>query len=85
MKKVFVEPEIKRIELNMKENIASSLEYTMGYYFTHSLFGCTIVTTEKMVYQVTEAEAAVCMVNPKAKIGGIMFYPEDEVKPHFRR
>ena len=40
MKKVFVEPQIKRIELNMKENIASSVEQNMGYYFTYTLFTC---------------------------------------------
>ena len=84
MKKVFVEPKIKRIELNMKENIASSLEYSMGYYFTHSLFNCTIVTTGKTVSGVTEAEAEVCRMNGNAKIGGGTIVPASEVRPYFR-
>ena len=85
MKKVFVEPKIKKIELNMKENIASSVEFSMGYYFTYSLFSCTIVTTGKKVGEVTEAEAAVCMMNPYAKIGGGTIVSEKEVRPYFRR
>lgn len=85
MKKVFVEPEIKRIELNMKENIASSPGNRVDYSFTTGLFDCTVVTTGKKVFELNNTEAEVCLVNPKAKIGGIMFYPEDEVKPYFRR
>lgn len=85
MKKVFVEPQIKRIELNMKENIASSVEQNMGYYFTYTLFNCTIVSTGKMVGAVTPEEAIVCMMNPKTKIGGGTIVSENEVRPHFRR
>ena len=85
MKRVFVEPQIKRIELNMKENIASSVEQNMGYYFTYTLFTCTIVSTGKMVGAVTHEAAEVCIITPKAKIGGGTIVPENEVRPHFRR
>lgn len=85
MKKEFVEPKVKRIELNMKENIASSLEYTMGYYFTYGLFDCTIVTTGKKVGNVTQEEAAPCMINPNARIGGGTIVSEKEVRPYFKR
>ena len=85
MKKVFVEPQIKRIELNMKENIASSLVQNMGYYFTVTLFNCTIVSTGKMVGAVTQEEAEVCIISPTAKIGGGTLVPENEVRPYFRR
>ena len=84
MKKVFVEPQIKRIELNMKENIASSVEQNMGYYFTYTLFTCTIVSTGKMVGEVKPEEAEICIINPKVKIGGGEIVPVDEVRPHFR-
>lgn len=85
MKKEFVEPKIKRIELNMKENIASSMEYNMGYYFTHSLFSCTIVTTGKKVGDVTEEAAKVCMMNPNVRIGGGTMVSEKEVKLYLKR
>ena len=84
MKKVFVEPKIKRIELNMKENIASSMQYNMGYYFTYSLFQCTIVTTGKVIGAVTEAEAEVCKMNSRVRIGGGTMVPVEEVRPYFR-
>ena len=84
MKKVFVEPKMKRIELNMKENIASSMEYNMGYYFTYSLFQCTIVTTGKYIGGVSEAEAEVCKMSTRVRIGGGTVVPVEEVRPHFR-
>ena len=44
MKKKFIEPEIKRIELNLNENIASSEPYSTiilgGIEVTHALKGC---------------------------------------------
>ena len=84
MKKEFVEPKLKRIELNMKENIASSVQFNMGYYFTYTLFSCEIVTTGKQVGQVSEEEAAPCMISPRAKIGGGMIVSAEEVRPYFR-
>lgn len=84
MKKVFIEPEMQKIELNLRENIAASQEISMGYYFKVTLFSCTIVSTNKFVSQVTESEAAVCIASPLAR--SIMeFYPREQVLPHFRR
>lgn len=83
MKKEFVEPKLKRIELNMKENIASSMQSNMGYYFTYTLFTCTIVTTGKMVGDVKEKDAEPCIISPMARIGGVIV-PAEEVRPHFR-
>ena len=85
MKKIFVEPKIKRIELNMKENIASSYVYQMGYYFKTGLFGCFIVETGKKVDKVTEEEAEICKINPNVKIGGGVVILENEVRPYFKR
>lgn len=84
MKKEFVEPKLKRIELNMKENIASSVQISMGYYFNVSLFRCTIQSTGKFVGDVTEQEAEVCLVSTRSRIGGGMIIPVDEVRPYFR-
>ena len=89
MKKIFVEPALHRIELNLRENIAASegggnQEVNMGYYFTTTLFTCTIVTTGKTVGQVTEKEAEVCLVSSNTR-SLRMFYPREDVLPHFKR
>ena len=83
MKKVFQEPDVRRIELNLRENIATSSQISMGYYFNVSLFSCTIQTTGKFVGQVTEQEAAVCLVSNNMRSLGMIIHRE-EVLPHFR-
>ena len=84
MKKKFFEPELQRIELNLHENIATSVQVNMGYYFTTTLFACTIVYTGKMVGQVTEAEAAACLISGAMRTV-LQFYPVDEVRPYFKK
>lgn len=84
MKKVFIEPDMQKIELNLRENIAASTQVNMGYYFTVSLFGCTIVTTGKKVADVTEEEAVACLVSSQTR-SIMQFYPREEVIPHFKR
>ena len=85
MKKVFVEPDMQKIELNLRENIAASQQVNMGYYFTTSLFTCTIVTTGKRLSDgVTELEAAACLVSSRTR-SIMQFYPREEVIPHFKR
>ena len=84
MKKVFVEPDMQKIELNLRENIAVSQQVNMGYYFTVSLFSCFIVSTGKYVGQVTEDEAAVCLVSTRSR-SVMQFYTREEVLPHFKR
>lgn len=85
MKKVFVEPEMQRIELNLQENIAVSTEASMGYYFYVSLFTCEIQTTGKKLSEgVTEKEAAACLVTRALRSLG-MIIPREDVLPYFRR
>ena len=84
MKKVFVEPEMQIIQLNLQENIAASTQASMGYYFMVSLFNCHIVTTKKYVGEVTEQEAVACLVSNFAR-SVLTFYPREQVLPHFRR
>lgn len=90
MKKIFVEPALHRIELNLRENIAASGDpgsdpvISMGYYFNVSLFGCTIQSTNKYVGEVTEEEAVVCLVANGARALG-MIIPREDVLPHFKR
>ena len=84
MKKKFFEPELQRIELNLHENIATSVQVNMGYYFTTSLFGCTIVTTGKLVGEITETEATACLISGAMRTV-LQFYPVDEVRPYFKK
>ena len=89
MKKRFVEPALHRIELNLRENIAASAgggESTsgFGYYFTQSLFSCTIVTTGLFVGQVTEEGAEACLVSQNTR-SLRQFYPREKVLPYFKR
>ena len=86
MKKVFVEPEMQIIELNLHENIAASGQIVVGYNFLSQMLTCTVVYTGKTVFEVTAIEAEGCAVyaSPKAR-SIMMFYPREEVVPHFRR
>ena len=85
MKKVFLEPDARRIELNLRENIATSSQVSLGYYFNVSLFVCTVQTTGKTLADgVTEQEASVCLVSNTMRALG-MIIPREEVLPHFRR
>ena len=47
MKKVFVEPEMHRIELNLQENIATSITTSDFVSFYSQAYVCTVVTTNK--------------------------------------
>lgn len=84
MKKVFVEPEMRKIELNLSENIATSVEQSMGYLFFVTLFSCTIQDTGKLLIQdqVTEAEAENCRINANARVAG-RIVPQKDVRPYF--
>lgn len=89
MKKVFVEPKIKRIELNMNENIANSQTTgQMGYYFNVDLY-CTIQDTtftfaDVYFQKVTDAQVANCKINSRVKIGGGTIVPAEEILPYLR-
>ena len=88
MKKVFVEPEMQVIELNLQENIAASGQTIIGYNFLSEMLFCPIVYTGKFISDVasgklTMAEANTCAVYAQTR--SIMrFYPKEEVLPYFR-
>ena len=89
MKKVFVEPEMQVIELNLQENIAASGQTLIGYNFLSEMLYCPIVYTGKYITDVisgnlTLEEANQCAVYAQTR--SIMrFYPKEEVLPYFRR
>ena len=86
MKKVFVEPEMQIIELNLHENIAASGQTIIGYNFLTEMFTCNVVYTGKKIFEVTQEEANLCAVYAQAKSRSLMiFYPIEQVRPHFRR
>ena len=66
MKKVFVEPKIRRIELNMKENIANSEDKQMVYVLQSEMTQMCLIQDTKYNYldvwmhRVEEAELASC-------------------------
>ena len=95
MKKVFVEPEIKRIELNMKENIANSgtgdgqeiFESGLRLYSTRATMEtCLVQDTGKVMHDVTVMEAlqagCLVMINTRS-LGGIVV-PLKEVLPYMK-
>lgn len=83
MKKAFIEPEMQRIEIDLRENIAASMQENIGYYFYVSLFSCTLLDTGKYIGELTEAEAASCQTPSAGRsIGTIV--PASEVRPHFQ-
>lgn len=84
MKKVFVEPEMQIIQLNLQENIAASGPTIIGYNFLSEMLVCPVVYTGKTIFNVSQEEANTCAVYAQAK--GIMrFYPKEQVLPYFRR
>lgn len=89
MKKIFVEPKIKKIEINMNENIASSsVTGMLGYYFNTGIY-CSIQNTTytlREVYDgiITDADLVGCLVNTNAKIGGGTIVPAEEIRPYLR-
>lgn len=91
MKKVFVEPEMQIIELNLHENIAASGQTIIGYNFLTEMPACPIVYTGKVIMdfatgKLTIEEANTCAVYAQAKSRSLMrFYPIEEVLPYFRR
>ena len=91
MKKVFVEPEMHKIELNLQENIAASGQTIIGYNFLSEMLFCPIVYTGKYITDVasgnlTMEEANKCAVYAQTKARSLMrFYPKEEVLPYFRR
>ena len=91
MKKTFFEPEVHKIELNLRENIATS--ETSGDMFVKVLqanyFTCTVHRTGKLIFNCTELDLKTCTVYGSA--GGATVwslekkFPLEELLPHIKR
>ena len=86
MKKKFVEPKIKRIELNLNENIANSSQLMASYHVLISdLISCTLHNTGEFMMNLMMAgrfdliETCKVYINPNARIFGALV-PEDEAR-----
>lgn len=85
MKKVFVEPEMKKIELNISENIANSGDI-LGYHFLTTMRGCTIQDTGFYIWDdFQDAQVASCLIysTNSSPFGTVV--PESEVRLYMKR
>ncbi len=65
MRKKFVEPEIKKITLNLRENIASSLSVFPYIFKMYTIGDCTIMDTNRYLFKddISEEEAKPCLAS----------------------
>ena len=89
MKKVFLEPEVKRIELNLRENIATSSD-PGGALFVKVLqsdyFSCKVQATGKLIFHCNEEDLQSCTVysTSSATWSFGKTFPIEELLPHIR-
>lgn len=90
MKKTFFEPEVQKIELNLRENIATS--ETSGDMFIKVLqadyFSCTVHSTGKLIFYCTESDLKTCTVygSAGAAVRGLeKTFPLRELLPYIKR
>lgn len=84
MKKVFVEPEMKKIELNLSENIANSGEI-LGYQFLTTMRGCTIQDTGFFIwddFQDSQVSSCLIYANSRSSFGTVV--PQSEMRMYMR-
>ena len=84
MKKLFVEPEIKKIELDLSEKIASSSgnKHVIANFVDS---GCVIYNTRIPVGTVVdEKEIATCIVLLPTRIGGTVAIPLKDMREYIR-
>ena len=84
MRKVFVEPEMKKIELNLSENIATSKVIEEGFIFYYQWDSCTLQETGKTLEEATFAEMKTCKVKEGEKILGGTVVSEEIVRMHMK-
>lgn len=89
MKKTFFEPEVHKIELNLRENIATS--ETSGDMFVKVLqanyFTCTVHRTGKLIFNCTESDLKTCTVygSAGAAVWGLeKTFPLRELLPYIK-
>lgn len=85
MKKVFVEPEMKKIELNLCENIANSGEI-VGYHFLSTMKRCTIQDTGFHIWDdFTDEQVSSCLIYASSQSAFGTVVPQEEMRVYMRR
>ena len=89
MKKVFVEPEMKKIELNLSENIAESHKIVFsGFYFNEQFLACTVQYSGKKLSEgVPDDQLLACYAESDGATTysrGRVFVPEETVRMYIR-
>ena len=89
MKKTFFEPEVHKIELNLRENIAASETGSDMYVkvLQASYFSCTVQRTGKLIFNCSEADLRSCTVygSAGAATWGIgTTFPVRELLPYIK-
>lgn len=90
MKKIFFEPEVQKIELNLRENIAAS---EMGSdmfvkVLQANYFSCTVQRTGKLIFNCTESDLKTCTVYGSAGAAVRSLektFPLRELLPYIKR
>ena len=81
MKKTFFEPEVQKIELNLRENIAASESDDNMFVkvMQASYFSCTVHSTGKLIFNCTESDLKTCTVYGSA--GGATVWSQEKTFP----
>ena len=87
MKKVFVEPDLQRIELNLNENIASLSQSIAGYYFNTQMFGgCYVQNTGYTIFDLqahmNESIVVACAFYNARRMS--QFYSIEEIRANMK-
>ena len=90
MKKTFFEPEMQKIELNLRENIATSETGSDMYVkvLQASYFTCTVHGTGKLIFNCSELDLKSCTVygSAGAAVWGMgKTFPLRELLPYIKR
>ena len=90
MKKIFFEPEVQKIELNLRENIAASEPSSDMFVkvLQANYFSCTVQRTGKLIFNCTESDLKTCTVygSAGAAVWGLeKSFPLRELLPYIKR
>ena len=84
MKKTFVEPSIKKFELNLSENIAESIpNIQMGFIFWFYWENCTVQYTNRLITQGNDpGDLRLCYADgtESTNLKGRTIVPEEQVR-----
>ena len=87
MKKVFVEPSMRKIELNLSENIAESGKIVeKGFYFLYHWWECSIQDANVRIDEASLEQMWACYADgsESENLRGRVLVPEEIVRAHLK-